>query len=126
LTVSVDGKTLHVRGDGIKEDTYPVGTFTDQYINETYSKKGSFLGQYKTWVLQCYEDNVAWTSCNAKHLQEQLDAGDSVVLVIDEGNLHDVTSTNVYILGLSISYKKGSTTTKFLRNYILTLQEAPV
>ncbi|MCW4010728.1 MAG: hypothetical protein NWF05_08935 [Candidatus Bathyarchaeota archaeon] len=125
MTVTLDGKTIRVKGGGIDEAVHPVGTFSDEYKNEEYSKKGWFVGQYKTWTLQCYDDSVPWGSCTAKHLQEQLDAGASVVFTLDEGNLHAVAPINVYILGLSISYKQGSSRANFIRNFTLKLQEAP-
>jgi hypothetical protein len=68
---------------------------------------------------------VPWDSCDAKHLQEKLDAGQAVVFTVDEENMHAVTSVNVYILGLSIGYRQGSTINKFLRHFTVNLQEAP-
>jgi hypothetical protein len=125
MTVTVDGKTLRVYAGEISESTDPVGSFTDQWINETYSKKATIYGSVKTWTLECFEKNVAWAGCNAKHLRDKADVGDVVVLVIDEGDMHQVAATNVYILGCKISYREGATKTSFCRDFSLTLQEAP-
>jgi hypothetical protein len=125
VTVTIDSKTVHVHGNGITEETFPVGVFIDVWENEAYGKKVTIFGSYRVWTLSCYENSVAWSSCVAKYLQDKANTGDTVALIINEGNMHAVTSTNVYILSVGISYKKGSKETRFTREYTVKLQEAP-
>jgi len=125
MTVTIDGKTLNVIGGGITESVKPVGTFLDKWINEEYWKKAKIIGTVRSWALECYEKNVAWNSSVAKHLEEKAKTGEAVSFSIDEGSLHSVASTKVYILGVDISYGKGAKSTQFIRYFTVSLQEAP-
>ena len=125
MTVTIDGKTLNVVGGGITESVKSVGTFLDKWIDEQYWKKAKIIGIVRSWTLECYEKNVAWTNSVAKHLEDKAKSGDAVSFEIDEGNLHSVSATKVYILGVDVSYKKGAKATQFVRYFTVNLQEAP-
>jgi len=125
MTVTIDSKTLNVIGGGIKENVEVVGTFVDKWINGAYAKEAKIFGTVKSWTLQCYEQNVSWSSSVAKHLQDKAKEGDKVSFSIDEGNLHTVSSTYVYILAVDIDYPKGSKSSQFTRYFTVKLQEAP-
>ena len=124
MTVTLDSQTLLVEGGGISEEVVVVGVFNDRWISGVYKKYATILGTYKKWVLKCYE-NTAWASSMAKYFEDKAKTGSSVAFVISEGNLHAQASVNVYILKVSVDYRKGSTATNFVRNYALELQEAP-
>jgi len=125
MTVTIDSKSLSVEGGGIGEIIEVVGAFVDKWINGAYAKEAKIFGTIRSWTLRCYENNVAWASSNAKYLQDKAKVGDKVSFSIDEGNLHAVSSTYVYILGVDIDYPKGSKATQFTRWFTLKLQEAP-
>ncbi len=125
MTVSIDGKTLKVEGGGIQENVKPVGTFVDRWIDASYRKEVKIFGIIRSWMLRCYEENVAWGSSVAKHLQEKAKDGNAVAFSIDEGSLHSVSSANVYILEVDVDYPRGSKPTSFVRYFTLKLQEAP-
>ena len=125
MTVTIDTKTLTVEGGGIQENVEVVGTFVDRWQSETYRKEAKIFGTIRSWTLRCYEQNVAWSSSNAKYLQDKAKEGNKVSFSIDEGNLHAVSSTYVYILGVDIDYPKGSKASQFTRYFTLKLQEAP-
>ncbi len=125
MTVTVDTKTLNVEGGGIEENAEPVGSFVDKWVNGSYAKEAKIFGIVRSWTLRCYEQNVAWSSSNAKYLQDKAKVGDKVSFAVDEGNLHAVTSTYVYILGVDVKYPKGAKATQFTRYFTLKLQEAP-
>jgi hypothetical protein len=121
----IDGQTLNIEGGRIQENVKSVGTFVDKWEDEKYKKKAKILGSVRSWSLRCYEENVAWTNSIARHLQEHMEAGDTVSFNIDEGDLHTVSSTNVYILDININYGKGAKASSFIRHFTLRLQEAP-
>jgi len=125
LGATIDSQALSIEGGGIEENVKSVGTFVDKWENEKYKKKASIIGSMRSWSLRCYEENVAWSSSLAKHLQGHMEAGDIVEFSISEGNLHTVSSTNVYIIAIDVFYKKGAKATSFVRYFTLKLQEAP-
>jgi hypothetical protein len=125
MAVTIDGKTLKIEGGGISENLKPVGTFTDRWVNGSYKKEAKIFGVIRSWMLRCYEENVAWANSVAKHLQEKAQEGDAVSFTVDEGSLHSVSSTNVYVLEVDVSYPKGSKAASFVRYFTLKLQEAP-
>jgi len=125
LTVTIDTQTINVEGGGISETIEVVGSFVDKWVNGAYVKEAKIFGIVKSWTLQCFEQNGAWSSSNAKYLQDKAKEGDKVGFSIDEGNLHSVSSTYVYILGVDVSYPKGSKASQFTRYFTLKLQEAP-
>ena len=125
MTVTIDSKTLNVEGGGIQEGAEVVGSFADKWTNGTYARAAKIFGIVRSWTLRCYEQNVAWSSSNAKYLQDKARVGDKVSFSIDEGNLHSVSSTYVYILGVDVDYHKGSKSSQFVRYFTLKLQEAP-
>jgi len=125
MAVTIDSKTLNVEGGGISESVKAVGSFVDRWENESYVKEAKIFGTIRSWTLKCYEDNVAWTNSVAKHLEDKARTGDPVSFVVDEGNLHQVSSTNVYILQVDVSYKKGAKASSFVRYFTVKLQEAP-
>ena len=123
--VMIDGKILDVEGGGIIEGEEVVGTFVDKWQNASYAKEAKIFGTIRLWTLPCYENNVAWTNSAAKYLQDKAKDGNAVSFSIDEGNLHQVTSTNVYILGVAVRYGRGAKASQFVRFFTLKLQEAP-
>jgi len=125
MTVTIDSKTLNVEGGGIGENVEVVGSFVDKWQDATYRKEAKIFGSVRSWTLRCYEENVQWSSSVAKHLQDKAKEGNKVSFSIDEGNLHSVSSTNVYILGVNVDYPRGSKPTSFVRYFTLKLQEAP-
>ena len=125
MTVTLDTKTLNVEGGGIEETVEPVGSFVDRWINGEYKKEAKIFGVIRSWILRCYEDNIAWASSNAKYFQDKAKVGDAVSFSMDEGNLHQVSSTNVYILGVGVRYSRGAKASQFVRFFTLKLQEAP-
>ena len=125
MTVTIDSKSLSVEGGGIEESTEPVGSSVDKWLNGAYVKEVKIFGIVRSWTLKCYEQNVAWSSSNAKYLQDKAKVGDKVPFEVDEGNLHAVTSTYVYILGVDVKYPKGAKASQFTRYFTLKLQEAP-
>ena len=125
MTVTIDSKTLAVEGGGIQENIEVVGSFVDRWQNEAYRKEAKIFGTIRSWVLRCYEQNVAWSSSNVKYLQDKAKEGNKVSFNIDEGNLHAVSSTYVYILGVDVQYPKGSKASQFTRYFTVKLQEAP-
>ena len=125
MGATIDSQALTIEGGGIQENVKSVGTFIDKWENETYKKKASILGSIRSWSLRCYEENIAWGSSLAKHLQGHMKAGDTVEFSISEGDLHTVSSTNVYILEINVSYKKGAKSESFVRFFTFRLQEAP-
>ena len=88
-------------------------------------KEAKIFGTIRSWELKCYENNVAWSNSNAKYLQDKAKEGNPVTFSIDEGDLHSVSSTNVYILKVDIDYPRGSKASNFVRYFTLRLQEAP-
>lgn len=122
--VIIDGKTLNVEGGGIIEGEEVIGTFIDRWQNETYRKEAKIFGTIRSWTLQCYEDS-AWSTSTAKHLQDKAKVGDKVSFSVDEGNLHQVASTYVYILAVRVAYAKGAKATQFTRRFTVGIQEAP-
>lgn len=125
MGATIDGQTLNIEGGRIQENVKSVGTFVDKWEEEKYKKKAKILGSVRSWSLRCYEENVGWTNSIARHLQEHMEAGDTVSFNIDEGALHTVSSTNVYILDININYRKGAKASSFIRHFTLRLQEAP-
>ncbi len=125
MTVTIDSKTLKVEGGGIGENVEVVGSFVDKWQDATYRKEAKIFGTVRSWTLRCYEENVQWSSSVAKHLQDKAKTGNPVSFSIDEGSLHSVSSTNVYILGVNVDYPRGSKATSFVRYFTLKLQEAP-
>jgi len=125
MTVTLDTKALSVEGGGIEETVEPVGSFVDRWINGEYKKEAKIFGAVRSWAIRCYENNVAWSGSTAKYLKERAKAGNKVSFSIEEGNLHSVSSTYVYILVVDVAYRKGSKAASFIRNFTLRLQEAP-
>ena len=125
MTVTIDSRTLNVEGGGIEEGVEVVGSSVDKWVNGSYAKEAKIFGIVRSWTLKCYEQNVAWASSNAKYLEDKEKTGDKVSFAIDEGNLHSVTSTYVYILGVDVKYPKGAMASQFTRYFTLKLQEAP-
>jgi hypothetical protein len=125
VTVTIDGKTLNVEGGGVSENVKAVGSFIDRWENGAYQKEAKIFGTIRSWTLRCYEANVPWASSVAKHLEDKAKTGDPVTFSLDEGDLHQVSSTNVYILEVNVAYKKGAKTTNFIRHFTIKLQEAP-
>jgi len=125
MTVTLDTKTLNVEGGGIEENVDPVATFVDRWISGEYRKQVKVFGTIRSWTLRCYENDIAWASSNAKYFQDKMKAGDKLSFSIDEGNLHQVSGTYVYILDVDVRYPKGATASKSTRYYTLKLQEAP-
>ena len=125
MAATIDSQALSIEGGGIEETVKSVGTFVDKWESEKYKKKASIIGSMRSWSLRCYEENVAWSSSLVKHLQEHMEAGDIVEFSISEGNLHTVSSTNVYVLELDVFYRKGAKASSFVRHFNLRLQEAP-
>ncbi len=125
MGATIDSQALAIEGAGIEENVKGVGTFVDKWENEKYKKKASILGSIRSWSLRCYEENVAWSSSLAKHLQGHMEAGETVEFSIIEGDLHSVSSINVYILEINVSYRKGAKAASFVRHFTLKLQEAP-
>ena len=125
MTVTIDSKTLNVEGGGIGENVEVVGSFVDKWQDATYRKEAKIFGSVRSWTLRCYEENVDWSSSVAKHLQDKAKEGNKVSFSVDEGNLHAVASTYVYILGVDVSYPKGAKASQFTRYFTLKLQEAP-
>ena len=125
MTVTIDEKTLKVEGGGISENVKPVGTFTDRWVDSSYRKEAKIFGVIRSWTLRCYEENVEWANSVAKHLQNKAQDGKAISFSVDEGSLHSVQSTNVYILEVDVNYPKGSKAASFVRYFTLKLQEAP-
>jgi len=125
MTVLIDEKTLKVEGGGIGENVEVVGTFVDKWQDAAYRKEAKIFGTVRSWTLQCYEENVAWNNSVAKYLQDKAKEGNKVSFSIDEGSLHTVSSTNVYILGVDVDYPRGSKAASFVRYFTVRLQEAP-
>jgi len=125
MAVTIDGKTLNVEGGGISENVKAVGTFVDKWQDAQYVKEAKIFGTIRSWTLRCYENNMAWTNSVAKHLEDKAKAGDAVSFSVSEGNLHQVSSTNVYILEVDVTYKKGAKPASFVRYFTVKLQEAP-
>ncbi len=120
MTITLDSKTLNV--SSMDENVEVIAVFSDKWENEMYKRKVRVFGTVKTWSLTCFEDNVAWTNSVVKHLQEKAKIGDAVAFVVDEGNAHQI-NTNVYILGVSLSYAGGAMAVNH-REFSITLQEA--
>ncbi len=125
MTVTLDTKTLNVEGGGIEETVDPVATFVDRWISGEYRKQAKIFGTIRSWTLRCYENNVAWSASTAKHIQDKAKLGEKVSFSIDEGNLHQVSGTYVYILGVDVHYPRGAKASSFTRFFTVRLQEAP-
>jgi len=122
MPVTVDGKSLNIEGGGLIEETKPVGAFVDKWENGEYQKEAKVYGAVRSWELDCYEKNVAWTNSVAKYLQEKMKAGESVSLSIDLGDLHSASAT-VHIAAVRVGYEKGAKTSNFIRRFTVSLQE---
>lgn len=123
--VTLAGKKIKLRINGISQSTLPVAIFKDQWKSEAYSKKAKVFGTFRKWTLKCSESNTPWEECIAKHLEDNMDTNETVKLVIDRAPMHSVTETNVYIIGLEINYKESKTTSHFEREFDVSLQEGP-
>lgn len=119
--MTLDGKTLNVRD--IRETVKTVSAGWDAWENQAYVRKTKVYGAVKSWRLQCYEENVAWTDSNAKYFQEKAASGNSVAFVVSEGDMHSV-NTNVYVLNVDLAYEGGVPASAKYRRFTLQLQEA--
>ena len=112
MTVTLDGKTLNVRGD-IRQVTSPVKVEWDKWENQAYKKKRQVFGKIRQWVLSCYEDvnSVTWTNSNAKYFDDIAGNNSSVRLQITAGNLYSM-DTYVYIDSVEIPFEPGRIKTR--------------
>lgn len=125
MTVTIGTKALNVEGGGLSESTEVVGSYVDRWINGSYAKEAKIYGIIRRWTLRCYEQNVAWSGSAAKYLQDKAKEGEKLSFAVDEGDMHSVGSTYVYILDVDVEYPKGSKNTQFTRRFTVQLQEAP-
>lgn len=125
MTVTIDGKTLNVVGGSLMDNTKAVGSFVDQWKNETYGKRAKIIGSVNALTFMCYEDNVDWDVSVAKYLKGKVRVDEAVTFSMDLGNMHAIDSTYVTILDVTVTYKQGATETNFVRFFALKLQEAP-
>jgi len=124
-TCIIDSKPLNVEGGGVEENAEAVGSFADKWIAGEYKKEAKILGSIRSWTLACFEEDVTWANSVAKHLQDKMKAGGSVTFSLEEGNMHTITTLNVYVLDVSVRYGKGGKSAKFMRRFTVKLQEAP-
>ena len=118
MTVSLDGKTLDVRG--LDEDLEVVNSQWETWQNQTYKRKVKVLGIVRHWTLECVENNVAWSSSQVKSFEDTAAVGTTVTFVVtDEVR---VVNTSVYVLGVQIQV--ADLAGKNIRHFTLTLQEA--
>lgn len=123
MTVTLDAQALHL--DALDEGFAYVKTEWDAWVSSAYARKMKVYGIIKAWTLTCHEYNVPWASSAAKHM-EDLGLDSTVALVIDvqggfggSDKLHQITSTNVKITGLAVSYAE---TDALYRRFTVTVQ----
>jgi hypothetical protein len=118
MTVTLDGKTLDVKG--LHEDFQVVNKQSDVWESGVYVRKVSIRGVIRTWQVQCVENAVVWVSSQAKSFQDTGTTGTKVTFAItDEVR---VLSTSVYILGMTLDAQDLAG--KNIRRFTVSLQEA--
>jgi hypothetical protein len=118
VTVTLDGKTLNVRS--LSEDFKVLNSQSDGWQSGAYTRKIKPIGIIRVWTVECFENAVAWASCQAKSFEDIGQAGSTVTFAItDEAR---VLNTTVLILGVTIGplHDLGG---KNIRDFTLTLQE---
>jgi len=119
MTITLDTKNLGI--SSFDENVETFASFTDEWENQEYKKKIKVFGTIKTWQLECFENDIAWSSSVVKHFQDKAKAGNAVVFDINETEMHHVATYNVYILSVVLAYDRG---TPSKRVFTLFLQEA--
>ena len=123
MTVTLDGQNLHL--DAFNESFAYGKSEWDAWVSGAYVRKVKVFGIAKAWDLTCHEYNVPWASSVAKHM-EDLAVDATVALVIDvqgafsgSDKLHQIASTNVKIVNLTVAYDKTGVN---YRRFTVTVQ----
>ena len=108
MAVTLDAQTLYVIS--FSESFTPVVAQWDAWEDEAYVWKMKHYGLIKVWKMRCYEKAVTWANSVANHLEDKADSGDTIAFVADigeigGGKLHNVTSTNVKVLSVQVTYE---------------------
>ena len=108
MAVTLDAQTLNVIS--FTEMFTPVVAQWDAWEDEAYVRKMKPYGLIKAWKMRCYEKEVTWANSIANHLEDKADSGDTIAFVADigtigAGKLHNVTSTNVKVLAVTVIYE---------------------
>ncbi|MEM2921748.1 MAG: hypothetical protein QXF26_05460 [Candidatus Bathyarchaeia archaeon] len=122
MTVTLDGYTLLV--ESFEENMDAVAAEYPAWEDSSLVNKFKVYGSYRRWTLTCSELDTDWTSSAANHFQSHLESGEPVVFTVDEGDTHQVSSVNVYIRSLKITYPKGFVTASKHRRFTITIQES--
>jgi hypothetical protein len=78
-------------------------------------------GLFRTYRLDCVEQNVAWASSLVNYFEQKASAGTALAFTSDL-SVGAVTSTNVNITG--VNFNAENVGTQNIRNFTLILQEA--
>ena len=123
MTVTLDEQPLHL--DALDESFVYVKSEWDAWVSSAYTRKMKVFGIIEAWALTCHEYNVPWASSAAKHM-EDLAVDATVALVIDvqgtfsgSDKLHQIVSTNVKIVNLTVAYDKTDVN---YRRFTVTVQ----
>ena len=124
MTSTLDSKTLYL--DDIAEDFEAVETQWDDWEDEAYTREIKVYGVIKRWKLFCHEKGVKWADSAANHFETKQTDGDIVALVIDMGSvdggkLHSVSSTDVVILNVNVTYSTQKSGADY-REFVVTVQ----
>ena len=121
MAITLDGKNLNVRD--FDESVKAVRTDWDAWEEESYVRKVKIYGAVRSWVLECFEEGIAWTDSSAKHFQEKAEAGSAVSFQVSGLSTHAV-NTNIYIMSVEVRYEGGISDATKYRVFSLRLQEA--
>jgi hypothetical protein len=119
LTITLDGKTLNVLSYGESIDV--AGTQWDAWVNQGYVRKVKVYGIIRKYTVECVENDVSWTDSLVNYFENVAENGSAVAFISNEP-VREISSTNVYVLGVELGLSDLGG--KNIRKFTLTLQEA--
>jgi len=119
MAVTVGTATLNVTSFLVA--TQKIGSEWVDWENGQLVRKRFIYGLKRTWTLNCYEKNVAWTDSAAKYLREQAEAGNQLSATIDLGDRYNVSNVDVYVDSVKINMNQVGS--QNIRNFTIVLKE---
>lgn len=105
----------------INDREVPVESRWSAWEGGIYKSKSKTWGKILGWVLTLWEKGVAWADSAANSFEATVDAGSTVDFVL-VGDIHEVTTTTVKILNVTVIYSALESGADY-REFEVTLQE---
>ena len=118
MATTLDGKALTVTKWG--ENVQTRASQWDAWENQECKRKIKVYGITRTYMVECVEQNAAWTDSLVNYFEQTEKNGSSVVLSSDRPT-RPVNNVSVYVL--NVSFSEENLGTQNIRRFTLTLQE---